>query len=350
VYNADKVYDFVFANEELDTDSLRSAGKKEFLKAIDLFKNKKQASASLVHFRNAASTFPDAKTYYELGNALLESKLYSEAVQAYTVAERLDYSPASNLYFNLACASAMVPQNAGNGGSGEALRFLSLAAKSGFSDGKRVEEEPMLASIRESERFREIYVENFVAKENKKSALFAMFVKGFPDVKIPFEMKKKGIQFSYENRMKSIGYDYVAFVPEMENTDFGRDVSNEFFYVGKVRKTDQYVAVLYNSVEYIAEGMVPVYTYLVTYNPEGNRISEKLFSCNCSAEKFKLGSIDEKGITVTEYKRHLERPITEVALENNKVLKEEVVSATHYVFEDSGDIVEVKKTNELASK
>ena len=350
VYNADKVYDFVFANEELNTDSLRSASKKEFLKAIDLFRNKKQASASIVHFKSAAMTFPDAKTYYELANALLENKNHDESLQAYTVAERLDYSPASNLYFNMACAHAMKNASDPNYGYHEALRHLELAAKHGYRDAKRVQEEPMLASVRDNEEYNGLIVEHFVNKENKQSVMFSMFVKGFPEVKLPFEMKKKGIEYSYENRWSSIGYDYVAFVPEMENTDFGRDVSNEFFYVGKVKHTDKYVAVLYNSVEYIAEGMTPVYTYLVTYNPEGNRISQKLFSCNCSAEKFKLGSIDESGITVNEYKRTLEHPITEVRLEDNKVLKEEIVATTQYVFDESGDIKEVKKTNELASR
>src|SRR4051812_39733379 len=73
MYNSNIVTDVVFDREELNTDSIQNIGRELFLKGIDLYKNKKQTGAAIVKLKASILVFPEAKTYYELGNALMST-------------------------------------------------------------------------------------------------------------------------------------------------------------------------------------------------------------------------------------------------------------------------------------
>lgn len=139
---------------------------------------------------------------------------------------------------------------------------------------------------------------------------------------------------------QSISYDFVSFIPEMQNSNFGRDVSHDFIYVGRLAQTPAYTAVLYTSMSYYGEYMQPVHTKLVTYDNAGTIISGIILAGQLSAEKVKSGRIDHDKIYITDYKRIWHQPIDKVAFEENTVLKYEVIAKAVYRLAENGKIVE----------
>jgi len=99
IYNADSVK-WVAGN----ASGKNNAAEKEFLKGIDIYRNKKNAKGSIDKFIQSILLQPQAKSYYELGNALLDTRKVKDAIRAYDMAELLDYKPLSKLLYNKACA------------------------------------------------------------------------------------------------------------------------------------------------------------------------------------------------------------------------------------------------------
>src|SRR5687767_7490515 len=73
MYDRQLVDDILFDAEELNKDSLQTAAHEHFLKGIDLIKNKNKRSEGIAALKRSILLFPDAKCYYELGNALAEA-------------------------------------------------------------------------------------------------------------------------------------------------------------------------------------------------------------------------------------------------------------------------------------
>src|SRR3954463_16583419 len=71
IYNKEMVYDVIFDSQELKLDSLRNKSRQLFLQGVDKYKNKKDATGAIDMFKQSILIFPDPKTYYELGNALV---------------------------------------------------------------------------------------------------------------------------------------------------------------------------------------------------------------------------------------------------------------------------------------
>lgn len=333
IYDQDAVTDYLFENEERDIDSAHQASRKLFLQAIDLYKNKKNYKAALPLFKQSVALFPDAKGYNELGNLLYETGAYDESVKSYQVAVKLGYSPLAETYFNMACATASSTDEY----HGTAFSYLENAFKNGFTDSSRFVNDPHLSSIRQETAYRELLFANFIKNPGKNANVkYELFLSGFETLKLPFEIAPQAVGKYNNNRY--IGYDFSEFVEEMENVSFGRDVSNEFCYVGIAKKTDQYTALLYSSVEMMGGFLQPVHTMLVTYNPKGEMISKKVFACQCSAEKIKSGTFDGTLVTVTEQKVQWQHPFASISPNENTIIGYEPLEKVSYTIDEAGNI------------
>ena len=102
IFNKDSLRNF------LNTVSVRQAdsSKAVFLKGIDLLKNGKQAEGAINAFIESLTIYPAANTYYELGNAFLQTKKWPSALQSFEMAESLDFSPLGSVLFKMASCYA----------------------------------------------------------------------------------------------------------------------------------------------------------------------------------------------------------------------------------------------------
>lgn len=344
IYDKDLVYDVIFDSQELAVDSLKERSQKLFLSAMDTYINKKDPAAAIPVLKQSILILPDAKAYYELGNALSDKENaahdYSEALKAYAVAEHLDFNPMYTLHYKMAVASNL--QRKKDESPYYAISYLQQAFKEGFNDTAMLYKDNSLSSVLATEDYKEMYRNldmNAIAMQNR-SGLFASYKNAFHVYRQPFEIDAKSVG-NIDNQQR-VSFDFAQFIPEMQNTYFGREVSNDYFYVAQVAETPAYTALIYSSVSfYEGDGNEPVTTKIVTYNPDGKIIASKIFAAQFSAEKIKTGRIDNNEITMQDFKRIWLKPIDEVAMEDNQVAKYELMGTSTFRLLDSGDIVEV---------
>lgn len=339
IYKADKVEDVLFDSEEQNIDSLRNLSRQLFLKGVDAFRNKKAPGTAIKIFKQSILALPDAKTYYELGNALLESGMFKdefeEAEQAFEIAERLNFQPLYLVHYKNACAM-------NHKGADYAVSVgykLRDAFRAGFSDTSLLKKDKHLASFVKSSEYKNLELAQLLDHlKDRNESLFSIYTQAFALLPADFEIKPE--MADMRDYKQSISYDFVSFIPEMQNSNFGRDVSHDFIYVGRLAQTPAYTAVLYTSMSYYGEYMQPVHTKLVTYDNAGTIISGIILAGQLSAEKVKSGRIDHDKIYITDYKRIWHQPIDKVAFEENTVLKYEVIAKAVYRLAENGKIVE----------
>ena len=336
LYDKDLVYDVIFESQEQNVDSLKVLSRQLFLKGIDLYKNKNQPAKAVHVFIESILTLPDANTYYELGNALLEVKFdVDKALKAYEVAEHLQFQPLGNVYYGKALAYSMMKDE------GDAAFYtLRNAIEEGFTDTLRMYRENRLKPVVRSAEFRKFMRERKVHSlaSRQPDRMFEVFRNSFAQVQQPFEIPVEKVDMKAYDQ--SVSYDFVRFIPEMQNTSFGREVSHDYFFVARVAETPQYTALIYSSISFFEENMQPVLTKLVTFNNQGKVISSLVFACQCSAEKIKKGKIKNNLITLEDYRRTWKQPIDKVDFEKNSVEKYELLSTATYRINEDGRIVE----------
>jgi len=339
IYKADKVEDVLFDAEEQNTDSLRNLSRKFFLEGIDLFRNQNDPGSAIRLFKKSILALPDAKTYYELGNAILESGRFQddfkESEKAFEIAERLHFQPLYQVQYKLACAMNRAAPEYTYG-----VHYKLLEAfRQGFSDTNLIKKEKHLNSFVKSREYNNFKIALLLNKMNdKQEDIFNIYTRAFAALASDFEIKPEMVDM--KDYKQSISYDFVKFIPEMQNSSFGRDVSHDFMYVGRVKETPLYTALIYASVGYYGEYMQPVYTKLVTYDLNGSIISSIILAGQFSAERIKSGRIDNNKIVIEDHKRIWEQAIDKVSFEENRVIKYELIAKAVYSFDENGNIRE----------
>jgi hypothetical protein len=348
MYDKDVVTDYLFDAEEQPEDSLKTSSKKLFLKGIDLYKNKKQADSSIPYFKQSILTYPDAKTYYELGNALMDGQantrlnyidqaIIREADSAINVAQSFHFEPMSQLYYDKACIVYLL-RFTDTDYAVPVDDYLEQAFADGFTDTTFLNNDKRINGFTKRNEYRKLIAEQKARQvAGKGKSMFDTYIQSFPTVVQPFEITLDKVNM--KDYSSDISYDFAKFIPEMGNTRFGRGVDNDYIYVAKVAQTPVYVAVIYFSINYYDEGeMQPILTKLVTYDTAGNIISSRLFAYQYSMEKIRAGRIDNNEITLQDYKRIWKYRIDSVSIEDNQVLRYEPLTKATFRLTESGKI------------
>jgi hypothetical protein len=341
IYRSSNVKDFLFDLQEQNVDSVKSEGKELFLKGMDAYVNRHDPLEGIVLFKRSILSFPTANAYYEIGNAYKDFASNidenGQAQDAYEMAEVLGFKPLSALRLKQAVVATRVVDNYWD--EGVVFRRLIEAFKAGYRDTMALSKDKDLLAIKKYKEYNAFMREVRNIVTNIESTPFEVFIASFPNgTAEAFEIKPE--QVGALDFTHSISYDFVSFIPEMQNVSFGREVSHEFLYVTALPSNEKYRAVIYTSVSYFGEDLQPIHTKLVTYDAEGKQIAAKIFAGQFSAEKVKAGAYANKKFTVTEYARKWELPIDKVSFEENKVKAYEVVGSASYVINDDGSITE----------
>ncbi|ABG59105.1 hypothetical protein [Cytophaga hutchinsonii] len=342
MYEYNLVKDVIFDAQELNVDSIKARSRESFLKGVDEYKNKHNAAAAVPLFKQSILTFPDAKTYYELGNALMELNTEAsldESIKAYRVAEELDIKPIASVYYKMACAQNMIGTlKKSDEDEYMVISYLRKSFINGFYDTLTLAKDTRINSILSTMSYKTLLreLESFKYKEDR-NGLFELFKQAYPRP-VEFEAALTDLT-QYENK-ESISYDFAVFVPEMQNTEFGREVSNDFFYNALVQETPAYTALIYTSVSFWGDhdALMPSFTSLVTYDPMGIIIDRKLIACQCSAEKVKTVKIKDNKVYVEDFKRIWKQPIDKVSFDDNEVDKFESLAKLTYTINEDGTI------------
>jgi len=341
----DSIYDWNKGRQfsENNTPANRKEGSKLFLHAIDLYRNKKDAISGVAFFKESLTYYPNSRTYYELGNALLDTKVPDEALKAYNLAIGLDYKPEYNVYYNIACANAM------KGDTVDALDNLTQALENGYNNKKHFLEDKDLDILRQSEHFKILQVKYFSGQEMGKKQIFTMLRSGFPKKGLPFSILDNP-ENAYDPK-KVISYDYQDFIPGMTESGFGREVTDEYSYTANLLQTDSMTLLAFTSMNMMADTLDPVSTMIASYNAEGKIIDSLEFACRCSPIMHKTGTMDaNQNLEIKEYRNTWDFDPISKGYKNNTILKTELVRTEHYVFDKTGHFKKVEAGDNFVSK
>lgn len=342
IYTLKKVEEVIFDATERNSDSLMNQSRREFLKGADLLKNKNKPAMAVLHLKKSILTFPQAKSYYELGDALYQTggtANLEEAVKAYEIAENLGFEPAYRLYFHKAKVYAAIKAIDPEESEYPILENLRLAFSNGYSDTAELRSLSPFRTVMHSDRYQYL-VENYLGtRPGGTDKIFDVFRAQFGPAKAEFAIDTGEVGMRENNT--NISFDFRKYIPEMQNTSFGREVSHEFFYVASVSDNPNYVALIYSSVDYWSMELAPVYTTLVTFDLNGNRISSLVFACSCTPSKMKTGKIKGNEIYLENFERTWLYPIDNVPFDENASVSIVSTGKARYRIEADGKIVAV---------
>lgn len=329
IFNRDSVNLFL----EQQNDNPVSANT-VFLNAIDLYRNKKDINGAKDLFVQSICISPNAKSYYELGNASLDIKEYTSAIEAYKMAEQLGFEPLSKLLYNMACAYSL------SGNYSSATEHLEYAIEAGYSNKEQIFTDPDLAKIREGDYYKHAVIRAFSGAGSHYDVLWQSFKREFRTAAFPVVINNE-TQNLFTGAV-SMSYDFEKFVSEMRDNKFSREVGKEFYYYVLLGTNENYSALIYAVKNVLAGEQAPCSYMLITCTNTGKLIDKMHVGGRATiADLLKVCIVNENlFFEVKEYREKYQDDPEEKGYENNPVVSTELVTTGKYSITTDGNIIE----------
>jgi tetratricopeptide (TPR) repeat protein len=329
LYNKDTV--LLIANSATEKNS---ASDKLFLDGIDKYRNKKNPAAGIESFKQSILQKPQAKAYYELGNALFDKQEMKEAIKAYGMAELLDYKPLHKVLYNMACAYSRIGDN------DWAKYYLVSAIEFGYSNVKNIFADKDLEGLRQKDgySFRSEVTAALSGATDPEKLQWNLFWHEFKPLTFPVTLDMK-----YADKLGEdyISYDYERFVPEMRNAQFSREVGSEYYHVGLVKNSDSIKTLIYAVEDVVMERSAPAQYYIVSFDKMGKLIDKLLIGGQKKLdEPFRVATIQENGsIQIGLFKQVYEKDPEKEGYQDNQLLESKEVGKEDYSITADGHFV-----------
>lgn len=314
---------------------------KLFQQAVDIYRNKKDPFKSLPLFKQSIIEQPQARAYYELGNAMGDANDPNEAIHAYEMADVLDYKPLNKLYYNMACAYSRVKDYT------NAKRYLVSAIEFGYANIKNIYSDKDLDNVRQDGdwEFRELVKKAMAGSTDPDKMQWTIFSKEFAQVEFPLVLDMKYASHMTEDKI--ISYDNERYVPEMRDNQFSRDVGSEYYRVGLVKNGDSSRTLIYGVVDEIGGNSLPVY-YIVSFDMKGKLIDKlQIGGHQILKDPFKVPTITANhNIEIALFEISYEKNPDDAGYEDNKITEQKEVGKEYYAISADGHFV---KKNGLLS-
>lgn len=337
--------DQIFNKELILSTGLFKEGKnkisdKYFLKGVDAYRNKKNPGEGVKLFKQSIIEQPQARAYFELGNALADLNKLSDAASAYQIAEALDYKPTSKVLYNLACVYSRAEDER------SARYYLISAIEFGYSNAKNIYEDKDLEYLRNNAYdFKSVVTAALSGATDPDKLQWNLFWHEFKPVSYPLVLDEK-----YGSKLGEdyISYEYERFVAEMrDNSRFSRDVGFEFYHVGLAKATDSIKTLIYAVKNVIMGGEAPPDYYIVSFDHVGKLIDKlQIGGHKKLSEPFRVATLKQNGdIEVGLFKQVYKKNPEEEGYEDNEVVDVQFLEKQFYSISDDGHFV--KKDNLL---
>lgn len=318
-----------------DAAGKNATADKLFLEGVNIYRNKKQPLESIELFKKSILLKPQAKTYYELGNALFDVKKLPEAIQSYGIAEVLDYKPLHKVLYNMACAYSLQKD------ASSAKYYLVAAIEFGYSNVKNIYADKDLSYLRGQGDFSGYVNTSLSGATDPEKLQWNLFWHEFKTLKFPVHLDMKYAEKLGEDY---ISYEYERFVPEMRNEQFSREVGSEFYHVGLVKGSDSVKTLLYAVRDVMmSEAAAPTTYYIVSFDKKGKLIDKLLIGGHAKLdEPFKVATIEENGtIQIGLFKQIYEKDPDTAGYVDNKLVESKELDKENYKISEDGHFVKL---------
>ena len=280
----------------------KKEAQKVFLKAIDMYRNKKDITKAIPLFEESLFLCPTASTYFEYGNTYLDDNYSKEAIRFYKMADALGYEPISNVLYNMACAYSK-DKDAEN-----AYDFLEFAIEAGYKNIQNIKVDKDLSFLKETKPLSALLDSATEDLENSTEIEYTNYINNFK----PF-IYGQTINLTNDTFVdydKYISYGFEPYVTEMRTVDkFSREVGKSFFYLAKIENNlADYDAVIYLIEDNLSE-ITMKQAMLVTYTHAGKLIDKMMIGGQKDIDEFyKIPVIkNNTSIVINNYKTKVEK-------------------------------------------
>ena len=317
---------------------------KLYLNGVDAFKNKKNLDSADYYLRLSILKEPSGKAYYELGNVFMDRKEYSQALNAYNLAENLDFQPFSKILYNKSCLYSLQKEVK------LSSQYLEYALQAGYNNLDYIDKDSDLAELRKSEHYKPSLEKGLRGMSNAKNLFWLQFKKIFTKYSFPHTLQAQMDEEAMSG-MQYISYDFEKYISEMRDEKFSREVSKGFYHYAQMYETDAYVTVVYIVKEEFLGDSAPLLYRMATFTHEGklidkNRIGGKEYmDDNIWSTTFNK----DKTMDITILEPTYESDPEEDGYYDNKIISTKEVGQLKYKVDSKGMIIktdgeEVAKT------
>jgi hypothetical protein len=287
-----------------------------------------------------------AAAYYRLGDSLLEKGYCDTAIKAFQVAERLNFQPRADLLYKLSAGYAGKAQYFADPEDSclqAATRYAELAIQMGYGHPENFRSDRLFADLKENGFFIQTCAEALSGTGKpggSDKTLWESFVNQFSPLPLPLTIDQ-GWVGSHPPR-REIAYVHERFVPEMRTTKFTRGTEYLYYYVGSIRQTPDYTALLYagKSLELMrdADDDRATFFFLVSYDRDG-RIVDKLLAAgrrDLTEPARTLTLQSDLNFTIKSFRNIYARDPEKAGYENNPIVRSEPAGETGYRITPTG--------------
>lgn len=343
IYKLDQIKNYLFSIYELDNDSIKKLSDSHLLAAMDDLYNKKKYYPAREKLIESILIYPNSKNYLELArvemerfNVLNENNLLNEARQALEIS---DYLSSNNLIESELLKIKIINLDKEESYDYKARQIkyhLFNLFKMGYSDTLSLTNNSAINQYVTHDEFSYLFSQSkIVSNQNfyNLSGTFNTFVLGFPVKETPIEITAKDL--GKLNELNEISYEFAKYIPEMENTDFGRDVSHFFYAYAVFKSSENFISVIYASQNFMEEWN-PNNFLIANFDLNGKRISELNVAGIISPQRIKTCSIENGKIKVEEMDVKWKEKIGDQEIEKNEIQDYTIVSTSNYQISESG--------------
>lgn len=334
VIGEDQIFDKKFILSAIKLmEGKNKISNKYFLKGVDAYRNQKNAEEGVKLFKQSIMAQPQARAYFELGNALADLDNLKDATAAYQIADALDYKPTSKVLYNLACVYSRAEDR------NSAQYYLVSAIEFGYSNVKNIYEDKDLSYLRQTKyNFKRIVTAALSGATDPDKLQWNLFWHEFEPVSYPLVLDEK-----YGSQLGGyISYEYERFVAEMRETEqFSRDVGSEFYHVGLAKGTDSVKTLIYAVKDVMmGDGASPEY-YIVSFDHVGKLIDKLLIGGHKKlADPFRVATLTQNGnIEIGLFKQVYKKNPEEEGYEDNELVDVQFLEKQLYSITDDGHFV-----------
>ena len=321
---------------------------KLFMKAIDTYRNDKKPGASIDYFKKSILLQPQAKAYFEMGNALMDMGKNKEALQSFQLAEALNYKPLSKVLYNTACVWSKLNE------TDSSIYYVVSAIEFGYANTNNIFNDPDLRNAHAEYNFA-LQVKKALAGSSDPDKLqWNLFSHELPQLELPVVMDLK---YGNNQSFQSIPFDYERFIAEMRTVMFSRETGVDFFYVGTVKSSDSVKTIVYASQDLMYEEMdgdehssAPFTYYAASFTNHGKLIDKMQIGGRTKiTDPIKVPTIQPNGdIDITLFQVTYEKNPEDSGYHNNKIKEQKEAGKEGYSIAQDGHFV--AKNNALTMR
>jgi hypothetical protein len=295
-------------------------------------------------YQQSISVYPTAEAYLGFSKAVAaQNGSIDKVLGALQMAERLNYQPAEELYYEAAKQmlrfDTLLKMQECNG-TGDCI---NKAIKLGFKDVSRMKKEFISSEVFGSNHVKKNYLDNdfiqsflkIVPQNTKQKEVCELLNLYHKTENLPFAIDEKNIAEIYNTaKHQYLPYALIEYLPNYQNIT-SREKYSEMpspYPITKFEFNKNFVAYLCLDDHYTS-----AYFHIITYNKDGKFISSKEVA-KFSREELQTMTISDKKIDIKKYTANItvNNPNSEVV--TLTITNKEFKEATFFSFTENGEL------------